>query len=137
MNITPEKSALVNIDCAEIELLNSGIISIRYKSDYEVGLKDVKEVEQVFISMSKGGAIYCLMDTLGRYNNFTEEAQKFLSKEASIVKDRKLKCSAVIIDNLPYRILIRLFTKFLRPPFKIKAFGSKDAATVWLLKEMQ
>lgn len=125
----------IQIDCAEIELLENGIIQLKYSSDYNVELEDVKEVEQVFIEFSQGGDIFCLMDTSGRLNNYTPEAQKYLSKEASIVKEEKMRCSAVVIDNLPNRILARFFSSFFKPQFKIQIFSSNEEALKWLAAE--
>ncbi|UKN01098.1 hypothetical protein K6119_15310 [Paracrocinitomix mangrovi] len=122
----------VNIECAEIALLDSGIIQIRYKADYEVELKDVMEVEKVFIDFSESAEIFCLMDTSGRFNIFSKEAQKFLSNEASIVRENKLKGSAVVIDNLPNRIIAQFFSKFYKPQFPMKIFSSQEEGMKWL-----
>lgn len=125
----------IEIPCATIELLDSGIISIQYRSDFKVELKDVKEVEKAFISLSKGEDIYCLMDTSRRLNNYTVEAQNFLSKEASIVKDGKMKCSALVIDNLPNRLLARFFKNFYKPSFAMKIFRNQMDAKEWLMSK--
>jgi hypothetical protein len=69
----------LNIDCASIELLENGIILIKYKSEYEVKLKDVKEVEKAFIQLSEGRDIYCLMDTSGRYGVSTFVVTNYFS----------------------------------------------------------
>ena len=122
----------VNIECADIRLLDSGIILLKYKPDFEIELKDVKEVEKVFIELSEKGNIYCLMDTSGGFNNFTNEAQQFLSKEASIVKQNKIKGSAVVIDNLPNRLLIKFFAKFFKPKFPMKVFSNQEDGLEWL-----
>ena len=121
-----------NIDCAEISLIESGVVLLKYKPDYEVDLRDVIEVEKAFIELTNSGDIYCLMDTSGRFNNYTNEAQKFLSKEASIVKNNKIKGSAVIIDNLPNRILAQFFSKIFKPNFPMKIFSNQKDGLVWL-----
>ena len=51
-----------NIDCAEISLIESGVVLLKYKPDYEVDLQDVIEVEKAFIDLTNSGDIYCLMD---------------------------------------------------------------------------
>lgn len=126
----------VNINCAEIELLDSGIIKLIYKPDYEVELSDAKEVEQTLIDLTHGGDIYCLMDTTGRLGGYTQEAQVYIAKNAPIVKEGKMKCSAVIIDNLPSRIFTKFFSKIFKPKFKIKVFSNQSAAMEWLLSEI-
>lgn len=130
-------SKQINIDCASIELLENGIILIMYEPDYEVELKDVKEVEKAFIQLSDSSKIYCLMDTSGRYINFTSEAQKFLSSEASIVQEGKIKASAIIINNLPNRLFAKLFSNFFKPKFPMKIFSNQKDALNWLKSEME
>jgi hypothetical protein len=127
----------IEIDCAVISVLESGIILIKYRSDYEVDLKDVKEVEKSFIRLSEGGDIYCIMDTCGRFNVYTKKAQNFLAKEASLVKEGRIKCSAVVIDNLPYRLITKFFIKFFKPSFQMKIFSNEKEATSWLKREME
>lgn len=122
----------IDIHCAEIFLHESGVIILQYKPDYDVELKDVKEVEKAFIELSGDGDIYCLMDTSGRFNNYTNEAQKYLSNEAEIVKRNKLKGSAVIIDNLPNRMLAQFFSRFFKPKFPMKIFSNQSEGLDWL-----
>lgn len=126
----------IKIKCAEIELLDNGIVQLKYQHDYEVELEDVKEVEKVFIQLSEGGAIFCLMDTSGRFNIYSNEAQKFLSKEASIVREEKIKASAVVIDNLANRMIARFFSKFFKPKFAMKIFSNRENAILWLEEKM-
>ncbi len=127
----------LHIDCAVIELLEGGIIRLQYKPDFEIELKHAREVEKAMISIAESRDIYCLMDWLGQYNNFTNEAQKFLSKEASIVQNGQMKCTAVIIDNLPNRILTKFFSKFFKPKFVVKIFSNKEDALAWLKLKMK
>lgn len=128
---------VIKIECAEIELLDSGLILLKYQPDYEVELKDVKEVEQAFIELSSNGDIYCLMDTSGRFNNYSNEAQKFLSKEASIVQNKKIKGSAVVVDNLANRLIAKFFTKFFKPKFPVKIFATQEDGIIWLKELMK
>lgn len=122
----------LNIDCAEICLNETGIIVLKYKPDYMVELKDVKEVEQTFLQLASDGNIYCLMDTSGRFHDFTIEAQRFLSNEASIVRDNKIKGSAVVINSLPNRILANFFSKIFKPNFPMKIFSNQEEGIEWL-----
>lgn len=73
------------------------------------------------------------MDTSKRLFNVSEEAQKYLSKEASIVKNKQLKASALVIDSLPNRLLARFFSKFHQPSFQMKIFSKHSEALKWLM----
>ncbi len=124
----------VEINCSVIELLPSRIIKLRYKPDFEIQLKDVRELETVFVHLAGENDIYCLMDMSGRFNTVTKEAQNFLSKEAAIVTEKKLKASAIVIDNLPNRIITKFFIKFFKPSFKTKIFSKIEQAEAWLIE---
>ncbi len=128
--MSPIKS--VEISCAKIHLHTSGIIELKYNPDHEVELMDAIQVESVFLEFSKGKGIYCLMDTKGRMAGYTKEAQNFLAKEASIVKSKQMKCSAVVIDNLPSRMLTSFFMKLFKPKYKVKTFSNEKDAVIWL-----
>jgi len=124
----------VEINSATLELLPSLVIKLRYKQDYEIELKDVKQVERAFLNLAEEKDIYCLMDMTGKFNTITKEAQKFISKEASIVREKKLIASAVVIDNLSSRIITKIFVKLFKPPFKMKIFSTVSNGEAWLVK---
>lgn len=125
------------IPCARICKISDDLIEINYTADYMVELEDVVEVEKIFIELANNNKIYCLMDNAGQFNQFTQEAQRFLATEASIVKENKMRASAVILDNLPNRILARFFLTFHKPAFKMKIFGKRQDAIDWLVKEQR
>lgn len=124
----------IALPSARLYKFDESIIEIKYTPDYHVELEDVVEVEKAFIELSEGGNIYCLMNNAKQFNQFSQEAQKFLAAEASIVKERKMRASAVILDNLPNRILARFFLTFHKPSFKMKIFGNREDALDWLKK---
>jgi hypothetical protein len=126
----------IQINCATIQQMTDSIVKLQYKPDYEIELSDVKEVEQVFMEIFESEPIHCLMDLTGQYNNITKEAQNYLSKDAIIVKTGQLKSSAVVIDNLPNRLMARFFLKFFRPTFAMKIFAHQNEAFQWLQKRV-
>lgn len=132
MPLTKKKT----IDCAEFELLSSGILLLTYKREDDITIEDVKLVEEAIIELTQGAMIYCLMDTSGRYLKFTQEAKNYLAKEAKIVQQQKVKCTAVVIDNLPNRIMTNFFLKIFKPKYSLKVFSNSDLAMNWLETEL-
>ncbi len=126
----------VEISCANIDLHDSGIIELKYHPEHEVEIMDAIQVESVFIEFSKGKGIYCLMDTTGRTAGYTKEAQNYLAKDAAIVKNKQMKCSAVIIDNTLNRMLTTFFMKIFKPKYKVKIFAIEKDAINWLKSEI-
>jgi hypothetical protein len=74
------------------------------------------------------------MDTKRRYNIFSTEAQKFLSKETSVVQKSLLGGFAMIIDSLPYRIMVKFYMRFYKPNYKLQVFSNEIEAVKWLNK---
>ncbi|MDX1349194.1 MAG: hypothetical protein R3279_03040 [Putridiphycobacter sp.] len=122
----------VEIYCAEVSILSSNVFLIAYRTDIEIELNHIKELEQTLIDLSNGGDIYTVVDSIGAYINISNEGQNFLAKEASIVIEKKIKASAVLIRNLPNRLVAKFFMVFYKPLFPIKIFAEQSAALSWL-----
>lgn len=127
---------IIELECARIEKLDSGVVFLKYRNDYTIELKDTIAVEAAFVELNNEQPIYCLMDTSGQFNNLTKEAQNFLAKDASIVKSNQMRASAVIIDNLPTRLIAKFFMAFYKPIFAMKIFAKKHEAEKWLIQLM-
>jgi hypothetical protein len=124
----------IDLPCANIEVLSPNLVHIVYRDEYEVELKDVKAVDQAFLDIAQESAIYVVMDTKRRYNIFSTEAQKFLSKETSVVQKSLLGGFAMIIDSLPYRIMVKFYMRFYKPNYKLQVFSNEIEAVKWLNK---
>ena len=124
----------IELESATIELLEPDLVYIVYKDEYEVGLKDVKEVDRSFLEIAGDSTIYAIMNAQGKYNIFSSEAQDYLSKKTQLVKNGQLGGFAVIINGLPYRILIKLYLKFYKPNYKLKICSNFEEAKDWLSK---
>ena len=124
----------IELDSSVIELLEPTLIHIVYKNEYEVELRDVKEVDQAFQELAGDKVVYVIMDTNEKFNTFSPEAQKYLSKGTTLVKKNQLGGFAVIINSLPYRIMVRFYMKMYKPNYKLKVFSKQDEAKVWFEK---
>lgn len=120
------------IACASITILRPDLIEIIYKNNYLVELEDAKAVDDVFLEFSQGNGMYTVMDTQGRYNVFSKEAQAYLAKEAPMVVQKRLLGFAIVIDNLPNRMLAKFYITFFKPNYPIKIFSEKVDARMWL-----
>ncbi|MGZ3900354.1 MAG: DUF7793 family protein [Bacteroidia bacterium] len=72
---------------------------------------------------------YVLLSDARVYFSITPEGRKITAdkKEAPL-----LKANAVIINNLPARLLANFFGNFNKPHFKFKVFTSEKKAVAWL-----
>ena len=124
----------IELPCAYIEVLDSELVHIVYKNEYDVELKDVQEVDATFNKLAKEDKLYVIMDTKGRYNGFSTEAQQYLSKETKLVERGLLGGFAILIDSLAYRMLVKFYMKFYKPNYKLKICSKQEDALKWLLK---
>lgn len=120
------------LSCATIKIIEPGLVHIVYKDEYEVELKDVQEVDCAFLEFAKDSTLYVIMDTKGKYNIFSQEAQKYLSKETIMVEKDLLGGFAMIISNLPYRIILRFYMKVYKPNYKLQVFSNQENAKRWI-----
>jgi hypothetical protein len=120
----------VEIEVATLTLINENVIKITYKTGVNVGLSDVKEIEQICVDFSKGRKFYCLTMAMGIHSNITQDAQRYLSHDADIVP--RILGSAIVLTTLPIRILARFFIQFHKPKYPTKIFSSEQEAMLWI-----
>ncbi len=123
----------VEITCTTITKLDTDLIKVVYRDGYLVELEDAKEVDDVFLRLSDGHAVYTLMDTNGRYSVFDPKALQFFSNEAPMVVQKRMLGFAVIIDSLPNRLLAKFYITFFKPKFIFKIFSREKDAHAFLL----
>lgn len=120
------------IPCATILKLSNDLIKIEYKHDYRVELEDAKMVDDVFLEFAEGAKVYGVMDTQGKQSLFSKEAQKFLANEAPLIKNGQMLGFAMIINNLPNRMMAKFFITFFKPKHPVKIVASEEQALLWI-----
>lgn len=120
----------IEISCAVIEKLAEDVILIIYKKDYNVELKDVEEVEEVYKELANGKPVFSILDSTDQFVNFSKEAQNFLAQEGEMVS--QLIAATVVLNNLPTRLLARFFISFHKPAYPTKIFKTRKEALAWI-----
>lgn len=121
---------IVKIPCAKIEKLDFNLVRVTYNHEYSIELEDIKELESVYLKLFPDGVIYSIVDTKGRFFNTSTEALKYLANDSKI--NPRLGGSAVIIDNLPTRLIVRFFISTLKPKYPTKICKNEGEAMVWM-----
>ena len=116
----------IEIECATVKRISSDIIIVKYKKDYDVHLKDAKEVDKTYTKLIGNNRIYSILDSTDQHTYFKKDAQKYLADEGETVQ--KLIASLIVLNGLPTRILTRFFVRFLKPPYVVKIFKTVDEA---------
>ena len=123
-----------HITCADIEFISDNIIQVHYKDEHYTELSDVIEMNNLIDDYANGRPIYTIVNNNHKFTTFSKEAQRYLAKDAPIVKNKIMRCSAVIVDNLPSRIIARFLLNFYKPRFHMKIFSDYDKAMAWVQK---
>ena len=126
---------ILEIKCAKIDLIAKDVIYIKYGMDCYVEIEDVKELDIKIRSYLNGKEIYAISDFSNQFVSFSKEAQQFMAKEASFIK--QLLGSAIVINNLPTRLLVRFFMNFHKPNYSFEIFANLDDAKDWIVELKQ
>lgn len=105
------------------------ICHIVFHPDVQITVEEMRVIEQALLQLSNNRPLKILMDTRNKYIHFEPEARKYAAT-AEITK--KFVAEAVLLNNLPSRLLFNFFLKFDQPTFPIRAFSDLDAAMEWL-----
>lgn len=108
------------------------ICHMTFHPDAQVTIEEMKVIEQGLLQISNNAPMKILMDIRNRYIQFDIEARKYAAT-APITK--KFIAEAVLLNNLPSRLLFNFFLKFDQPQFPIRAFSDMETAMDWLHKK--
>lgn len=108
------------------------ICHMTYHPDAQVTIEEMKVIEQALLQLSNNGPMKIMMDMRNRYIHFDGDARKYA---ATAPVTKKFIAEAVLLNNLPSRLLFNFFLKFDRPQFPIRAFSDEEAAMEWLHKK--
>ncbi|MBA3665554.1 MAG: hypothetical protein H0W61_15305 [Bacteroidetes bacterium] len=93
---------------------------------------DVAECREMITTATRfaGNKPYVLLSDARVYFSITPEGRKVTAdkNEAPL-----LKANAVIINNLPARLIANFFGKFNKPHFQFKVFTNEQKAVDWLM----
>ena len=120
----------IEIPCAVIETIDHSMLRITYKNEYDIHLADVTELNDVLTDLVETGPIYSIVNANSKFFNLSKDAQEYLATTAPIVS--RIKGSAVLINNLPIRLIVRFFISTYNPKFPTKIFKYEEEAKEWI-----
>lgn len=120
---------LVETDLAVIQRVDGDLIVTTYKENAIVDLIDAKDIDRIYMSMTKDQDVYSLVDLTAPGADILNEAQAFFSRKAMIVS--KIKGAGIIIKGVKSRIVARFYIQYFKPLYPTKIFSSTDEAQKW------
>jgi hypothetical protein len=114
-----------------VSLYKGNILVIRFADDVVVTVEDVIEMSNATLSLT-GDAPYFGIVVTGQRQEVTREAREFdFYKELG--RKPRCKAEAVIVKDLPTRIVTDFYYKFRRFPFPCKVFSREEKAIDWFM----
>ena len=120
---------LVETDLAVIQRVDGNVIVTTYKENAIVDLIDAKDIDRIYISMTKDQDVFSLVDLTAPGADILNEAQAFFSRKAMIVS--KIKGAGIVIKGVKSRIVARFYIQYFKPLYPTKIFSSTDEAQKW------
>ncbi len=115
---------------AEIIHLQDKLYLLKFDDDYEIELEDAIEIDQAFIKITNNQPFCVVLDVRNKYSSVSNEARNFFANDPEILAIRKK--IAIVINNMPTRIIANFFVRFNQPQTPTKVFNDYDKAIDWL-----
>lgn len=112
-----------------VSLLEGQILYFQFLDEITLTVEDVIELSDTNLALT-GSDMYFSIVVPGFRNDLTKEAREYdFYKELN----RKPTCiaEAIIVKELPTRIVVDFYYKFRAFPYPTKAFASEDKALEW------
>lgn len=113
--------------------ISEGILENKIIDNAEVDVIDVEQAKIDNTELSLGQP-YCILVDSGKYTTITPEA---LELSASKNFKQKTIAKALLINDLPHRIVGNFYMRFKKPAIKTKLFTDREKAIKWLESEMK
>lgn len=124
----------IELEFCLVGLREDGIIENRFVRDepYEIDAKHLNEIAEAMLIISKGKRMP-LLSIAGLYGSITPEARKVSINPS----DKYTLALALVIKELPQRLLANFYFKVKKVDYPVKSFRSEEEATTWLLYQIR
>jgi hypothetical protein len=124
------------IAVAEVIFYSEDLLAFYFFDDITIEVTDVQELVRVSSEMTGGEVDLLTLVVTGERNNISTEAFSYNMYKELKIKQRTI-AEAVVISNLPTRIMTNFYYKVARRKFPVKVFESETKATEWLFAMKQ
>lgn len=123
------------INAGEVTRYAPNLIYMVYTDKIRIEKEHIVEFNDLIDDwIPDGQQAFFLINITGKYNDFSREAQDYLAKDAPILAKGKVKATAIILNNLAGRILVKFFISIFKPKYPTQFFGSESKGYEWLRK---
>jgi hypothetical protein len=123
-------SNYIKLKHAEITHYQENIYVLTFEDDYEVELEDAIEIDKAFIKITNNTKFSVIVDARDKFSSITNDARNFFANDPEIIPIREK--IAIVVNNMPTKILANFFMRFNRPQTPTKVFNNLEEAVKWL-----
>lgn len=116
-----------------VSLLEPQIVENIVREGVEVEVVDIQRMKEENLRLTNGKP-YVVLVVSEPYSTITQDALQLI---ASRQFQQLTKAKALLVTNLPHRIIGNFYMKLKRPAIKTKLFNDRDKAMVWLRSELK
>lgn len=111
----------------------SQILLVTFKNNVEVDLEEMIKLVDVSLEMVKNTPFYLLVDARNILSTISHEAREYITKHEEY--GRLNIAQAIIVNNMPIKILANFYMKFYKQPNPVRMFGDILEGRTWLLTQ--
>ncbi len=111
---------------------DDNLIVLRINENAEIGIPQIDEIEQAINQLTCNLPHYLLV-VPGFGSHSDRESREYAARQRKV---KQTIAEAIVVQNLPLRILANFYAKFNKPSQLIKLFPTEEEALEWL-REMK
>ncbi len=119
-------SATINFDN------KSSVLSVKFKDKVDVDIAEMIELVNVGLELVNNNPFYLLVDARDILSSMDHESRKYFAEHEEY--NELNIAQAIVVNNMPIRLLASAYTKLYRHPNPVKVFTDIDEARQWLIK---
>ena len=118
---------------ASITFHSNQILLVTFKDRVDVDLVEMIKLVDVSLEIVNNTPFYLIVDARNILSTINHEAREYITKHE--VYSRLNIAQAIIVNNMPIKILANFYMKFYTQPSPVKMFSDFDEGRTWLLSQ--
>lgn len=118
---------------ATISFDTNNVLLVKFKDEVEVGLEEMIKLVDVSLQLVAGTPFYLLVDARNILGNMDHDARDYITSHQEY-SDLNI-AQAIIVNNMPIKILANFYTKFYPQANPVRVFGELEKGRAWLVQQ--
>lgn len=121
---------IIRRDIYQIEKLRNNLLAVTISDKVQIDVDGAKLLDEDCVAISSGEKYGVVFESRNINSSMTGGALNYLATEAPS-KDLTIAC-AILVNNLPIRLLAKVFIRYHKPPYPSQIFKDRESAEEWL-----